>query len=103
MLHPSITARNGEAEGIPNALKEAMAMGLPVVATRHAGIPELVEDGVSGLLSHERDVDALSDCLAVLCADPGRWPAMGRAGRARIEGDYDRNRLNDELVRLYAN
>ena len=103
MLHPSITARNGEAEGIPNALKEAMAMGLPVVATRHAGIPELVEDGVSGLLAHERDVDALSDCVAALCADPGRWPAMGRAGRARIEADYDRDRLNDELVRLYAN
>ena len=102
MLHPSITARNGEAEGIPNAVKEAMALGLPVVATLHSGIPELVEDGVSGLLAPERDVGALSECLAALCSDPDRWPEMGRAGRARIDAEYDRNRLNNELVRLYA-
>ena len=101
MLHPSITASNGEAEGIPNAVKEGMAMGLPVIATRHAGVPELVEDGISGLLVPERDVTALSECLAALCSNPDRWPAMGRAGRARIEAEYDRNRLNDDLVCLY--
>ena len=102
MLAPSVTAANGEVEGIPNALKEAMAMGLPVVATRHGGIPELVEDGLSGHLAAERDADALADQLSGLLVHPERWAAMGRAGRARIEAVFDRNALNDELVRRYA-
>ena len=62
---PSVTALDGdEEEGIPNAVKEAMAMGLPVVSTWHGGIPELVEDGVAGLLVPERDETALAGCLA---------------------------------------
>ncbi len=102
LLAPSVTATNGETEGIPNAVKEAMATGLPVVATRHSGIPELVEDGVSGFLVDERNAAALAERLSYLAVHPETWGAMGRAGRAMIEAQFDRHALNDELVRLYA-
>lgn len=85
---PSRVGPDGDSEGIPNTLKEAMASGLPVVSTIHAGIPELVEDGVSGYLVPERDVVALADCLEQLIRTPGCWEAMGRAGRAKIESEF---------------
>jgi colanic acid/amylovoran biosynthesis glycosyltransferase len=72
-----------------------------VLSTRHSGIPELVEHGVSGLLVPERDSEALADHLADLMDHPERWPAMGRAGRARVEAAFDSDRLTEELVTLY--
>jgi colanic acid/amylovoran biosynthesis glycosyltransferase len=101
VLNPSRTAAEGSAEGIPNSLKEAMACGIPVVATRHSGIPELVQDGVSGYLASEADPASLGDCLARLIAEPQRWAEMGQAGRARVERDYDLRRANEELVAIY--
>jgi colanic acid/amylovoran biosynthesis glycosyltransferase len=100
LVAASVTAADGDEEGIPNVLKEAMASGVPVVATRHAGIPELVEDGVSGWLVPERDAAALAAALERLAREPGSWAAMGRAGRDRIEREYDIDRLNDRLVEL---
>jgi len=101
LIAPSVTAADGDEEGIPNTLKEAMAMGLPVISTVHAGIPELVEDGVSGFLVPERDVEALADRLQHLVDHPETWAALGRAGRRRIEAEFDIARLNDELLVLY--
>jgi colanic acid/amylovoran biosynthesis glycosyltransferase len=100
LVAPSVTAADGDEEGIPNVLKEAMASGMPVVATHHAGIPELVEDGVSGYLVPERDPIALAGALQRLANIPGQWAAMGRAGRAKVESDYDIHRLNDRLAGL---
>lgn len=102
LVAPSVTAASGDEEGIPNTLKEAMAAERPVVATRHAGIPELVDDGVSGFLVPERDVDALADRIRALLDDPTRRAAMGRAGRRTVRRDYDRDVLNRELVELYT-
>jgi colanic acid/amylovoran biosynthesis glycosyltransferase len=101
LIAPSVTAADGDEEGIPNSIKEAMALGLPVVGTWHGGIPELVEDDVSGFLVPERDVDALADRLVYLIDHPGLWASMGRAGRRRIEAGYDIDKLNDELLGLY--
>ncbi len=101
LLAPSVTAANGEQEGIPNVVKEAMAMGMPVVSTYHSGIPELVEEGVSGYLAPERDVERLEAVLAMLIDHPERWPAMGKAGREKVEADFDMESLNNELVSLY--
>jgi colanic acid/amylovoran biosynthesis glycosyltransferase len=101
LLCPSVAGEDGDQEGIPVVLMEAMGCGLPVLATRHSGIPELVEDGISGFLTPERDVGALAERLAYLVDHRDTWSTMGQAGRARIEADYDVERLNDRLVRLY--
>jgi colanic acid/amylovoran biosynthesis glycosyltransferase len=101
LLAPSVTAADGDEEGIPNVLKEAMASGMPVVGSRHAGIPELIEDKVSGFLVPERDEVALADALQRLAQAPQGWAAMGRAGRTKIEQDYDINRLNERLTGLF--
>jgi colanic acid/amylovoran biosynthesis glycosyltransferase len=103
LVAASVTGADGDEEGIPNVLKEAMALGLPVVGTRHAGIPELIEDDVSGFLVPERDEASLADALQRLARDPGRWATMGRAGRATIEREYDIHRLNDRLAGLLEN
>jgi colanic acid/amylovoran biosynthesis glycosyltransferase len=101
LLAPSVTAADGNEEGIPNAVKEAMALGIPVLCTRHGGIPELVEDSVSGFLVRERDVEALAERLTWLVDHPEAWISMGRAGRERIKSAFDVDRLNDELAACY--
>ena len=98
---PSVTAADGNQDAPVNTLKEAMAMGLPVIGTYHGGIPELVEDGVSGFLVPERDAEAIATKLSYLIEHPENWSQMGKAGRARVEEKYDMNKLNEELVQLY--
>jgi colanic acid/amylovoran biosynthesis glycosyltransferase len=85
----TVRAANGKQEGIPNVLKEAMACGLPVVSSRISGIPELVEDGVSGILVPPRQPEALAEALIRLARDGELRARMGRAGRERIERDFD--------------
>jgi colanic acid/amylovoran biosynthesis glycosyltransferase len=102
LVAASVTAANADEEGIPNVLKEAMAAGLPVASTPNGGIPELVEHEVTGLLVRERDPEALAARLADLAKDPGRRAWLARAGRARVEREYDIERLNDRLVTLFA-
>ena len=103
LLAPSVKARNGDEEGIPNVLKEAMALGRPVVSTRHSGIPELVEDGVTGFLADEHDARGLAGALHLLLEHPDRWPTIQAAARRKIELEYDIDRLNDQLVEHYKN
>ncbi len=98
---PSVTAPDGDQEGIPVSLMEAMARGLPVVATRHSGIPELVDDGASGFLVPERDVEALADRILHLVRRPELRQQMGRAGRRKVEEAYDVARQTDRLLEMY--
>ena len=100
LLAPSVTASNGNQEGIPVAVMEAMAVGLPILSTQHSGIPELVEDGVSGFLVPERDVEALEEKLRTLVEQPALWPGMGKAGRAKVEAEFDIVKLNKQLVEV---
>lgn len=100
-IAPSVTAADGNQDAPINVLKEAMAMGLPVISTEHGGIPELVEEGISGFLVPERNADALAEKLGYLLDHPEKWAEMGRAGRAYVEKYYDLDRLNERLVSVY--
>jgi colanic acid/amylovoran biosynthesis glycosyltransferase len=84
-LQPSVTASDGDSEGgAPTTILEAQACGLPVLATEHADIPNVVAPGRSALLAPERDVDALASHLASLLKEQDRWAAMGEAGREQV-------------------
>lgn len=100
-LCPSITAKDGDMEGIPVALMEAMAAGLPVIATFHSAIPELVKDGVYGYLVPERDIDSLVERMSRLLDHPEQWTEMGHAARFQVETRHDIEKLNDRLVTLF--
>lgn len=100
-IAPSITAKDGNQDAPVNTLKEAMAMGLPVIGTNHGGIPELVETGVSGFLVPEKDVDAIAEKLDFLISNPHLWAAMGESGRKCVETHYDIKQLNKELIQIY--
>jgi colanic acid/amylovoran/stewartan biosynthesis glycosyltransferase WcaL/AmsK/CpsK len=100
-LAPSVTSHDGDIEGIPVAIMEAMAQGLPVLSTQHAGIPELIEDGKSGFLVPERDPDALADKIVYLIQHRDLLPVMGAAGRNFIEKHHDIYKLNDKMVHMF--
>lgn len=101
-LAPSVTASDGDQEGIPVVLMEALSMGIPVISTYHSGIPELVQDGLSGYLVPERDVDALSDRILDLIAQEHAWVEMGHAGREHVISQYDSAALNNRLESLFT-
>jgi colanic acid/amylovoran biosynthesis glycosyltransferase len=98
LLAPSVTTEQGEEEGIPVALMEAMASGLPVIATRHSGIPELVDHEASGFLVEEREVEQMADCIHRLVRHPDQLGPMGRAGRDIVERDFNNHLLHPRLV-----
>jgi colanic acid/amylovoran biosynthesis glycosyltransferase len=86
---PSVTAANGDSEGLPTVIAEAQAMGIPVVASIHAGIPEIVIDGKTGILAAERDFNALADGMSQLLADVAMWSRFHDAALARIRDHFD--------------
>ena len=88
-------------EGAPLSVLEAMAAGVPVVASRVAGIPELVVDGESGILVEPGSADALAGALDGLLGDPARAAAIGEAGRARARAEYSRERMAADLTAVY--
>jgi colanic acid/amylovoran biosynthesis glycosyltransferase len=89
------------SEGVPVVLMEAMATGLPVVATRITGIPELVEEGRSGFLVPPGRPDLLADSLErALRADPAERREMGAAGRARVEAEFNQAHSAERLLEL---
>ena len=90
------------AEGVPVVLMEAMAAGLPVIATRIAGIPELVQDGVSGVLVPPGDANALAMAILAALSDPAQKTAMGAAGRAKVMRDFNIQTEVAWLARLFA-
>jgi colanic acid/amylovoran biosynthesis glycosyltransferase len=85
----SVTGPNGDCEGTPTVLIEAGALGLPSVSTRHAGIPEVIVDGRTGLLADENDVESFASQIEQLAASPELRGDLGRAARDRIAAEYD--------------
>ncbi len=97
----SVTAQDGDQEGIPLSLREAMAVGLPVISTRHSGIPELIEDGKTGCLVPEKDIDGLVRACEYLISNPPKYAEMGRAARKFVEENLGIAKLNHRLEELY--
>lgn len=100
---PSITTKEGNQEGIPNAIKEAMATGLPIVSTLHGGIPELVTDGWEGLLVPEKDVEMLATKIKHLIENPSLRKEMGKKGREKVERNFDSVKQVSRLEAIYSN
>jgi colanic acid/amylovoran biosynthesis glycosyltransferase len=100
-LHPSRDTATGDREGIPNSMLEAMACGVPVVATAHSGIPEAVTDGQEGLLIAQNDVAGLVRAIASMTSDGARYQRMSAASRQRIEAQFSSRLAIEELERAY--
>ncbi|OYV40453.1 MAG: colanic acid biosynthesis glycosyltransferase WcaL [Rhodospirillales bacterium 20-64-7] len=98
-LAPLIT-EDGDRDGIPNVIVEAMATNVPVVSTAISGIPEIIRDGETGLLVPPREPAVLSEAMARLLSDPGFGQAMAKAARARLESEFDLWRTTTRLHRL---
>ncbi|MEB4819076.1 glycosyltransferase [Bacillus thuringiensis] len=104
----SLEASNGDIEGIPNTLKEAMALGVPVVSTDHAGIPELITNNKEGILVQENNVDELVNALEFMLANRDMWKLYTLAARKKIEKRFSlvqqlqqQAEFYDELVGPY--
>ncbi|MBE9636038.1 glycosyltransferase [Salipiger mangrovisoli] len=97
--HADVFVLPSFAEGVPVVLMEAMAAQVPVVTTRIAGVPELVEDGTSGLLVPPGETGALAEALEALIAAPERRRAMGAAGRTKVAEEFD---VRTEAAKLSA-
>jgi glycosyltransferase involved in cell wall biosynthesis len=95
---PCVTGTDGDRDGIPNVILEAMALGVPVVSTRHSGIPEAVEDGASGLLVPPGDSIALAGALERLMRDEELRERFGRNGRKKVLETFDAKRNVEKLV-----
>jgi len=96
----SVVAESGDSEGTPVAILEAGATGLPTVATRHAGIPDVVIDGKTGFLVDEYDVDSMAQQMVRLAEDPALAARLGGAARTRIEDRFSIERSITELWRI---
>jgi len=99
---PSVTAENGDVEGIPVALMEAMAAGLTVVSSYHSGIPELIEDGKTGFLAAERDVDTLANRLRFIAEHPDECESIAVAARRKVEAEFNMERLDDDFAAILS-
>ncbi len=84
----SITADDGDSEGTPVAILEAMAAGIPVISTVHAGIPDVVINGETGLLVKEKDVKGMADNMIRMAEDIGLAKKLGEAGRKRVRENF---------------
>lgn len=100
---PSVVARDGMMDGLPNVLMEALSCSVPVVSTTISGIPELVDSGRNGLLVPPADPDALADALAELAGDPARRRLMGEEGRKRVLATFDLINNTQQKARLLDN
>jgi glycosyltransferase involved in cell wall biosynthesis len=98
---PSVTAADGDAEGLPNVVVEAAASGLPVVGTNHSGIPEAIEDGVSGFLVPENDASMLAARLRDVLGSESHRSQMSLAARRLAERKFSRQLLTARLESIY--
>ena len=100
-LHPSEISPNQDQEGVPNSVLEAMASGLPVVATRHGGIPEAVDHGRTGFLVGEEDHVALANAMHLIASSPGLLQEMGLRAHAMVKERFEQQSQIEHLESFY--
>jgi colanic acid/amylovoran biosynthesis glycosyltransferase len=98
---PSRRAANGDAEGLPTVIPEALAHGVPVVGTRHSGIPEAIGWDGGGLLADEGDIDGIARQLTAVLTDGDLWQRLSAAAHQNVERNFDVDRQVEEIERLY--
>jgi colanic acid/amylovoran biosynthesis glycosyltransferase len=99
----STTSKDGDQEGVPVSIMEAMAAGLPVISTYHSGIPELVIDRQTGFLVPEKNIEAITKRLEQLINHSQNRLIMGKSGRELVEKEFCINKLNKKLIAIYSN
>ena len=99
---PCLVVDNGDRDGIPNVLVEAMAMRVPVISTDISGIPELIDNNVNGLLVPEKNALAMADAIEKLLINPALRQQLGDAGRARVCQDFDSQVTTLDLKDLFV-
>jgi colanic acid/amylovoran biosynthesis glycosyltransferase len=99
---PCILASDGDRDGLPTVLLEAMAMGTPVVSTDVTGIPEILEDGVTGLAVPQRDSSALALACQKLLEDAALRKKLSLSARALVESRFDIRQNSKELRRVFT-
>ena len=100
-LHPSQKTVTGDQEGVPNSMLEAMASGLPIVATRHGGIPEAVHSGLDGLLVAERDSAAVANALFEIAEDSATYETFSRNAAQSVRENFEQGRSIARLEGFY--
>ncbi|WP_108125533.1 glycosyltransferase [Saccharospirillum mangrovi] len=100
---PSITATNGDQEGLPMSILEALASGVPVVSSYSAGISEAIDDGSNGYLTHERDVDTLAEKIQAICSNPDLRHQMSASARKTAQTRFDLDKQSTLLEEIYVN
>ena len=98
---PSVTAKNNDQEGIPNVLKEAMAMGLVVIATDHSGNSELIDDGISGFIVPERGSYAIGKAVEYIINHSDSLSSMQLAAVHKVLSEFEKERENDKLEAIF--
>ncbi|WP_426785043.1 glycosyltransferase [Rahnella variigena] len=102
-LLPSVTAADGDMEGIPVALMEAMAMGIPVISTFHSGIPELIENGISGFLVKEHDAEGIANIVEDIIKDPSVLTDICQNAKMKIDNEYDQDKSYSRMLTILSN
>jgi colanic acid/amylovoran biosynthesis glycosyltransferase len=101
LIQASLTTADNRKEGTPVAIMDAMATGMAVVATRHSDIPEIVEEGVTGLLAEENDVEGLRKCFQQILENPELIEKFGLRGREKVEREFNVEALTGQLEMHY--
>ncbi len=102
LILPCITTGKGAQEGVPDILKIAMAKGVIVIGTRSGGIPELIENGTTGFLAPERNINRLSYVLRHVCRHVEKWPSIVLAAKEKVLDMFDYKKTNDILLKIFS-